>query len=49
MSPSHSHKIIGKVSNVLILSPHGDFLSFPEVSSSGFSIGVAKVDGKGGC
>lgn len=24
----------------------GNFLSFPEVSSSGFSIGVAEVDGK---
>lgn len=35
--------------NVLILSPRGDFLSLPEAGSSGFSVGVARVDGKGGC
>lgn len=31
------------------VSHHGDFLSSSEVSSSGFSVGAAKVDGEGGC
>ena len=47
VSLPHSHSLIGKMSSVLILSPLGDVSSFLKITSSGFSIGVAKVDVNG--
>lgn len=44
VSSPHSQQLIGNFSSVLILSPHGDVSSSLKLTSSGFSIGVAKMD-----